>query len=34
MTGAKYQPSQKGKICAITGISLVGAPASGLRIVV
>ncbi|KAG7819124.1 hypothetical protein KL928_002992 [Ogataea angusta] len=32
LTGAKYHASEKGKICSITKVTLVGAPASGLRI--
>ncbi|QPG76917.1 coatomer subunit alpha [Brettanomyces nanus] len=32
LTGAKYQTSEKGKLCQITQISTIGAPASGLRI--
>ncbi|KAA8910869.1 hypothetical protein TRICI_004012 [Trichomonascus ciferrii] len=32
LTGAKYQASEKGKLCKITGITVVGAPASGLRL--
>lgn len=34
LTGAKYVPSQKGKLCNITLISTVGAQGSGLRILV
>lgn len=32
LTGAKYHPSEKGKICSITGITQVGAAASGLQL--
>ncbi len=32
LTGAKYLPSEKGKLCSITKITAIGAPASGLRI--
>ncbi|CDK25116.1 unnamed protein product [Kuraishia capsulata CBS 1993] len=32
LTGAKYRTSEKGKVCSITKITLIGAPASGLRI--
>lgn len=32
LTKAKYQVSEKGKLCSITEITTVGAPASGLRI--
>lgn len=32
LVGAKYKPEFKGKICKITEITLIGAPASGLRI--
>lgn len=32
LTGAKYQPSEKGKICKITLITGIGLPSSGLRI--
>lgn len=34
ITGARYHPDAKGNICKITGISTVGAPASGLRLFV
>lgn len=34
ITGAQYHPDAKGTICKITGISIVGAPASGLRLFV
>ncbi|ODQ79980.1 hypothetical protein BABINDRAFT_161634 [Babjeviella inositovora NRRL Y-12698] len=33
LTGAKYQPSEKGKIDFITGITAIGASASGLRVI-
>lgn len=33
LVGAEYQPSHKGKLCKITGITLVGVPASSLRLV-
>lgn len=32
LVGAKYKPEYKGDICKITGITAIGAPASGLRI--
>lgn len=32
LVGAKYRASEKGKVCKITGVTLIGAPASGLRI--
>lgn len=32
LVGAKYKPDQKGKVCRITKITAIGAPASGLRI--
>lgn len=32
LVGAKYQTSELGKVCKITGITKIGAPASGLRI--
>ncbi|CUM64377.1 uncharacterized protein PRCAT00001979001 [Priceomyces carsonii] len=32
LVGAKYLPEEKGKLCKITGITQIGAPASGLRI--
>lgn len=32
LVGAIYQPEFKGKLCKITGITTIGAPASGLRI--
>ncbi|GMM33351.1 coatomer subunit alpha [Saccharomycopsis crataegensis] len=33
LVGAEYQASEKGKVCKITGISLIGVPASSLRLV-
>ncbi|ODV93821.1 hypothetical protein PACTADRAFT_86873 [Pachysolen tannophilus NRRL Y-2460] len=33
LLGTKYQPSEKGKLCEITKITSIGAPASGLRII-
>ncbi|CAN6666829.1 coatomer subunit alpha [Trichomonascus vanleenenianus] len=32
LTGANYQPSAQGSLCKITGITTVGAPGSGLRL--
>lgn len=32
LTGAKYLPEFKGQVCRITGVTEIGAPASGLRI--
>lgn len=32
LVGAKYKPEFKGEVCRITGITCIGAPASGLRI--
>lgn len=32
LVGAKYKPDQNGKVCNITKITTIGAPASGLRI--
>lgn len=32
LTGAKYHPEAKGTVCKITGVSIVGAPATGLRL--
>lgn len=34
LTGARYQPSEKGKLCDITQITAIGAPGSGLRIMI
>ncbi|ODV81528.1 Coatomer, alpha subunit [Suhomyces tanzawaensis NRRL Y-17324] len=33
LVGAKYKPEYKGKVCKVTGITAIGVPASGLRIV-
>lgn len=32
LVGAKYKPEFKGKVCRITNVTTIGAPASGLRI--
>lgn len=32
LTGAKYHAEEKGTVCKITGVSIVGSPATGLRL--
>ncbi|ODV58772.1 coatomer subunit alpha [Ascoidea rubescens DSM 1968] len=34
LVGAKYQTSEEGKLCSITKISQIGAPASGLNLII
>ncbi|ODV91171.1 hypothetical protein CANCADRAFT_117644 [Tortispora caseinolytica NRRL Y-17796] len=34
LTGTKYLPQFKGELCRVSGISTIGAPASGLRLII